>query len=274
MTLLHWQIQSGGVRACNVHRRTWQNGQGCTAHAHDYCELFWVEAGMVDHTWEGEVTVLVPGDLVALVPGETHALQAHGRAAATVVNLSLAAAEAEAARRHCGPQQRWPWAGTRAERHQVLVPEARAGLHHVIGLVDLSLPSSRDLLLLGVIHGLARSDRGGLAALPPAFRPDVLLALHEDPGLGVRALAQRLRCSREGLTRSCRRAGGRPLADGLRDWRLDRAAELMRTTDSGIAGIGTECGFAALGGFYKAFARRHGMAPGAWRLALSQQVMR
>ncbi len=274
MTLLSWQIQSGGVRSCNVHRRTWPSGQGFAAHAHDYCELFWVEGGMVEHTWNGDVTVLVPGDLVALVPGETHALKAHGRTSATVVNLSLAASEAETARRHCGPNQRWPWAGTRAERHHVLVPEARAGLRHLLGLVDLSLPSSRDLLVLGVVHGLARSDRGGLAALPPAFRRDVLLALHEEPGLGVTALAQRLHCSREGLTRAGRRACGRPLADVLRDWRLDRASELLRTTEAGIAGIAVECGFSALGGFYKAFARRHGMAPGAWRLALSTQAMR
>lgn len=274
MTLLSWQIQSGGVRSCNAHRRTWPAGEGFAAHGHDYCELFWVESGVVEHEWEGETEQLLPGDLVALVPGEMHALRATASGPVTIVNLSLAAADAARARRRLAPGQPWPWAGDRSQRRHLIAPAARAGLRHLLDLVDLRLPGSRDLLLLAIIHGLARGARGGLNALPSPLRHGLLAALERDPTAGVTALARSLRRSREGLTRTCRRATGRPLADLVREWRLERAADLLRTTDQGIASVAAACGFAALGGFYKAFARHHGQAPGIWRLASARQTMR
>lgn len=274
MTLLQWQIQSGGVRACNVHRSVWPAGMGSSEHGHDYCELFWVEAGVVVHTWDGIEERLLPGDLVALVPGETHALRASAAGPAAIVNLSLAAADAARARRRLAPGQSWPWSGDRLRRRQVLVPAARHGLRHLLDLVDPRLPGSRDLLLLAVIHGLARGARGGLHALPGELRHGLLAALERDPAAGVASLARALRRSREGLTRACRRATGRPLADLVREWRLERAADLLRTTDQGIASIAVACGFSALGGFYKAFARHHGQPPGTWRLASARRTMR
>lgn len=266
MTLLQWQIQSRGVRAFNCHRRTWAPGSAFFEHGHDYYEVFWVEDGVLDHVWDGEVQHLGVGDCIALVPGETHALRADARRSGRVVNVSLGRQAADdLALRWRATGQPWPWAGDRSERRRILGDRARQALAHLVDLVDLHLATSREFILLGLIHGLSRSTRAGLAGLDVGLRSAVLDCLDQDPTVTVGDLARRLRRSREGLTRACRRQTGRPLADLLRDWRLDRAADLLRGSDRGSDAIAAEVGFQATGGFIKAFKRRFGAAPGAWR---------
>jgi transcriptional regulator GlxA family with amidase domain len=147
----------------------------------------------------------------------------------------------------------------------VFSDQAREALRLLVDLADRHLASSRDLLLLGIIHGLSRHVRSGFQALSSDLRIALVDALEKNPTASVHDLAHTLRRSREGLTRACRRQCGRPLADVLRDWRLDRASDMLRGSDRSIDDIAMRVGFQAIGGFYKAFQRRHGCSPGQWR---------
>jgi AraC-like DNA-binding protein len=51
----------------------------------------------------------------------------------------------------------------------------------------------------------------------------------------------------------------------LRNFRLLRAGQMLRSTDLPVTEIASRVGFASLGSFGSAFARIHGMSPGAYR---------
>lgn len=266
MTLLAWQIQSGGIRTFNCHRRVYRPGEQFAEHSHDYVEVFWLESGTLQHVCNGNAEWLTEGDVVALVPGERHAFIAADRRSATIVNVSMPQAAAQAVRDHYAiPAAAWPWAGTLAQRHRRLGTQARLALRHLVEVVDHHLASSRDVMVLTLVHGLSRSSRGALTALPAGLQYDIERFLEANPAISVSELAQQLHRSREGLSRLCRRSAGRALADMLREWRLDRAAEALVTSERGIADIAVSYGFQALGGFYKAFHKQFGVAPGAYR---------
>ncbi len=263
MTLLVWERQSaGGRRQFNLHRREWLAGDAFPAHGHDYHEVFWVDDGSLIHVWDGVEEVLRVGDLIALVPGEHHAMRFRDRCA--IVNASFSSTSLVALRRRYGRGLPWPWAGDKATRRAVLTPDARQQLRGLAGLVDRSLPHSRDLFILGLLHALAQGRQETLAGVPAEVRRAISELLEAEERPTAAALARRVGCSREHLSRNVRRWSGRPLAGLLRELRLARAETLLARGGDPLAAAGS-AGFASLSGFYEAFRRRHGATPGAWR---------
>jgi AraC-like DNA-binding protein len=80
-------------------------------------------------------------------------------------------------------------------------------------------------------------------------------------------LAAMVSMSRSHFSRTFHAVAGIPLRDYVRDLRLKRAQELMRSSRLSLSAIASEAGFYDLPHFNKAFRHRFGMSPTQFRLA-------
>ena len=78
-------------------------------------------------------------------------------------------------------------------------------------------------------------------------------------------LAQQARCTSRHLGRIFQELVGTSFRDKRAEIRLEKARELLATTDCKIVDVAMESGFKSLSLFNLMFARRFGMSPGKWR---------
>lgn len=104
------------------------------------------------------------------------------------------------------------------------------------------------------------------AALDPVLAP-VLAAVHRNPGRrwSVTELAGIALLSRSAFTERFTRVLGQSPGTYVSDYRLDRAAQLLRTDARSVGAIATHMGYESEAAFSRAFARRFGAPPRRWR---------
>lgn len=78
-------------------------------------------------------------------------------------------------------------------------------------------------------------------------------------------LAQQARCTSRHLGRIFQELVGMSFRDKRAEIRLEKALELLATTDSKVVDVALESGFKSLSLFNLMFARRFGISPGRWR---------
>jgi AraC-like DNA-binding protein len=109
-----------------------------------------------------------------------------------------------------------------------------------------------------------------MAFAPPARHllraKDLADARYFEP-LGVEDLARAAGLSRAHFSREFRRAFGESPHVYLLTRRLERAAALLRNTDSSVAEICLSVGLQGIGSFTTSFSRTYGMSPTAYRAA-------
>ncbi|MDW5598177.1 AraC family transcriptional regulator [Conexibacter stalactiti] len=131
------------------------------------------------------------------------------------------------------------------------------------------------LLDVALIH-LLREQFGDEQAHPPAwFRASsdaqvgaALQALHGDPAHAwtVAELAAQASLSRAAFARRFTALLGVAPLTYLADWRMALARERLRGGDEPLAAVAAAVGYASEFSFAAAFKRRHGVAPGRWRV--------
>ena len=109
-----------------------------------------------------------------------------------------------------------------------------------------------------------------MAFVPPARHllraKDLADARYSEP-LGVDELARAAGLSRAHFSREFRRAFGESPHAYLLTRRLERAAALLRNTDSSVVEICFAVGLQSLGSFTTSFTRTYGVSPTAYRAA-------
>lgn len=131
-----------------------------------------------------------------------------------------------------------------------------------------------DLLFIHALREWSRSADtapGWLtAAMDPQLGP-VLSAVHNDPAhpWSVTELADLARHSRSTFAERFTRLFGQPPAAYVTERRLDRAADLLRSTTTSVSKIGHAVGYTSDSAFSRAFQRRYGEPPLRWRNGLS-----
>jgi AraC-like DNA-binding protein len=95
-----------------------------------------------------------------------------------------------------------------------------------------------------------------------------LVERHCDAPLSIRALAKRAGLSPWHFSRTFRAVAGRPFRAFLNERRLLKARELLEHSDLSVTQIAHEAGFYDLPHFDRAFLRRFGLAPTAYRTQL------
>ena len=107
-----------------------------------------------------------------------------------------------------------------------------------------------------------------LAVEDPVVRRAVeLLRNRLEQQLNVTELAGLLGVSRRTLQTRFRSVLGRAPLEVLHDYRLTKAASLLRQSDRDLSDIAAACGYSNATRFIEAFERRHGQSPTAYRLA-------
>ena len=94
-----------------------------------------------------------------------------------------------------------------------------------------------------------------------------LAAGARDPDLGTREVARRLGVSARTLERAYRAAGAGSIAEDLRAARLRVGAQLLSEQSLPVELVSRLSGHRSVGHFSRAFARRYGMSPPAFRAA-------
>jgi len=113
------------------------------------------------------------------------------------------------------------------------------------------------------------ADRGWIAALRDPVLAPALSLLHGEPDRRwtVAELAAGAAVSRSLLDDRFRQVLGRSPIRYLTEWRMHLAAELLATTDTGVAAIARRVGYDSEEAFSRAFKRARGRSPSHWRAA-------
>jgi AraC family L-rhamnose operon regulatory protein RhaS len=157
--------------------------------------------------------------------------------------------------------------------------QVRADLRRLLYEQTLARPGGRawavgQTLLLLVL--LARARPGAQEPAPgraaAGLRESVGRYLAELPDhffepTDLDRVAAELGMSRRRFTQLFREAAGTSWSDHLARLRIDYACQLLRETTRSVSAVAFECGFEDLSSFYRAFRRRTGHPPHAWRQA-------
>ncbi|MFD4503730.1 AraC family transcriptional regulator [Streptomyces sp. NPDC058457] len=247
-------------------------------HRHAYHELFWTRSGTGVHLVDGERTAVGPGTVLVLGRGPVHFLE-HAR------ELSGAIVRFGDELLHEGLSPRSHPGRLLTARHRPVVkvpPEDAAHFDAVIGALaaETGRPlsaSSDDVhrhLLLTVLSWIGRwydqgesSDPGGKddPDLRLYRRFNVLLerdfARHHD----VRHYARELGVSESALWRALSGVTGSPTRTLITERVMMEAARLLRFTDLAVGQVAHEVGVRDRLYFSRAFKRRYGRSPRAYR---------
>lgn len=131
----------------------------------------------------------------------------------------------------------------------------------------MTLLGGTALAYLGSFHRAPepQASRIGDALFASACR--FIEAHKDDPGLTAKIAARAIGCSRAGLYRLFEQRG-LSVADHIRDVRLNHGRALLRNARLDIGDVALRCGYGDLSAFGKAFRRRFGVTPSAWRATL------
>jgi len=131
-------------------------------------------------------------------------------------------------------------------------------------LPDRYLLSGQLYQLLMTVFSTLRVSR--LNTTPRATRAVELITTHAREALfNIEALAERLDCSREYLTRQFTSAVGVSPSDYLTQHRVRLAATELRTTSDKLDAVARRCGFSGANYFCRVFKQRTGATPAEFR---------
>ena len=185
----------------------------------------------------------------------------------------------------------WAWCAALARRYPAVTvdPEpiwvrdgdvwtsagVTAGIDLTLALVaddlgaDVALRVARELVVFLQRPGGQAQFSAGLAARPAAERPlrelQGWVADHLDEDLGVARLAARAQMSERSFQRAFRRETGATPAAYVEGLRVERACIVLQSTSAPVEAVAAECGFGTVETMRRAFHRRLGVGPAAYR---------
>ena len=117
------------------------------------------------------------------------------------------------------------------------------------------------------IESLPPEQTGWLAGLRDRFVGKALALMHAKPAFAwtVDELADRVGLSRSALAERFAALVGVPPAQYLTRWRLQLAADMLRSGRRAVAAIAADVGYESEAAFNRAFKRELGTTPAAWR---------
>lgn len=123
------------------------------------------------------------------------------------------------------------------------------------------------LQILRVYLAAHPDDKNWLAALSDPKLSKAIEAMHADHqrSWSLEALARQAGMSRSGFALNFKKQVGLPPLDYLMNWRMQRACELLRSTNQNIAAIANGVGYESESAFSVAFKKTLGRRPGSYR---------
>jgi AraC family transcriptional activator of pobA len=246
-------------------------------HRHDYHELIWTRAGNGHHLIDGEITPVQPNTVTVIARGQVHVFERAAGLHGAVVRFADELLHGDPAGR---ANPGWLLAGRSVRT--IAVPSGDiARLEGVIAALAAEAarpPDSRTVdlerhLLSTALLWLERWYDDGHIEHRAADDSDLQLyrrfadvlerdfARHRD----VRHYAEQLRVPQAVLSRSLAALTGRGTKELITERRMLEAARLLRFTDMSVGEVAFRSGFPDPLYFSRAFKRRYGEAPMAYR---------
>jgi AraC-like DNA-binding protein/mannose-6-phosphate isomerase-like protein (cupin superfamily) len=246
----------------------------------------WLEAG------ERQPLELRAGDLVLLPKGAAHVVRDDPASAVEWLEDLLAREPFDGSLRHGGAGPRtellcggFTITGKQANPLAAALPDVlrlssrsgplaatvelvRAELATTAPGVDATVARLAEVLLLQAVRAaLERTPPAGLRALADPEIGRALSLVHERPEdpWTVASLASAVALSRSAFAGRFRALVGEPPMRYVRRCRLTRAADLLRTTQAGLAEIASRSGYQSEVSLSKAFKRTFATSPGRYR---------
>jgi AraC-like DNA-binding protein len=142
---------------------------------------------------------------------------------------------------------------------------------------DTVLAKLSELMLVEAIRrhieSLPTGETGWLAGLRDRFVGKTLALIHSKPARAwtVEELAGMVGLSRSALAERFTGLVGQPPMHYLARWRLQLAANLLRTSNRNVAAVAADVGYESEAAFSRAFKRALGATPAAWRRARNRE---
>ena len=246
-------------------------------HRHDYHELIWTRAGTGRHLIDGAVSVVEPRTVTLIGRGRVHVFERASGLGGAVLRFGDELLHADRLGR-ANPG----WLLGSRTAHTVAVPAGDAArLDSLVATLAAETRRPADSrsvdvqrhLLSAVLLWVERWYEAGRTEQRDADDPERQLyrrfaeilerdfAQHHD----VRHYADELGVPQAALSRALAAVTGRPTKALITERRMVEAARLLRFTDLTIGEIAFRAGFGDQLYFSRAFKRRHGQAPMAYR---------
>ncbi|WP_300030969.1 AraC family transcriptional regulator [uncultured Roseobacter sp.] len=147
-----------------------------------------------------------------------------------------------------------------------------ANVTRLLSLASLFLIVIFAGLMVHALRGPAGTEERGATDADRALVARAAACLQEtrlftDPDLSLTRLARRIAVTDRALSEAINRHTGANVSQFINGFRVQEAADLLRTTRDPVMRIGEQAGFLTRSNFYAEFQRVHGMSPGAWRKA-------
>lgn len=255
----------------------WHDGwrDGAAGHYHSAPELFLQLSGWTRFHFPAGECLLQAGQALLLPPHLQHAERVGPDASGPFRNLVFYA-ERETFSAHLAHEarQRLPAIAHLEARKLADAHLMEAWLREASRSVDGLAPAldearARGLVAATLAQALAclagdAADAGQEPALVARVRVWVKNQLG-DAALGVRGLARLAGVTPDYLSQQFRRHSGEALLAHITRLRMERAEQLLLSTDMAIKEVAWACGYNGAGYFIQAFRRRHGQTPAVWR---------
>ncbi len=243
------------------------------AQCHDFLEIFYVLKGTGVFHIDGRRHPARGGDVLIVPAGRVHRIEDDPAQPLALYGICLAP---QVWRHEPALIEQLP-AG-RLQASKSLAVRVRADLRQLLFEQTLTRPGRCTLslgLALQLLTRLARSCLDTAPTVSPAgsasdhrqavarYLADLSHRFFEATDLDH--VAAELGMSRRRFTHLFRQAAGASWSDHLTRLRIDYACQLLSETSRSILAIAFESGYEDLSSFYRAFKRRKGLPPRAWR---------
>jgi AraC family cel operon transcriptional repressor len=252
---------------CHVHTRRFATPGAQAVHDHDFCEVFWVDAGAGVHIVNGARRALTEGLLMIVRPDDQHGFTIDDGQSFRLVNVAF-------------PRATWGYLVGRYGQPDVMdAPlEARELALDPDGLRELGV-MARDLLagarsrmaierfLLNLMYLLHTYRRAATPAGAPEWLEQACIAIRSPKHFvkGPSAFVRLSGRTPEHVAREARRWLGKTPTDVVNDARIAYTAARLAETDDPILDIALASGIANVSHFYRLFRARYASSPGQYR---------
>lgn len=232
-------------------------------HTHDFAELFVVESGQSSHVVDGMAVDVSEGDLVFVSPQDTHQFMVP-TPDFTITNVAFPAGVMT------WLQEMVPEATRAWEKGRQPAPLGVGERTRVVRMAHELATTSGPLRLVRMLSEiLVVSHRSERTWSQPEWLGRALGEWQRDAEAmrdGVGGIARIAGRSREHVSRVVKESTGQRAIDLVNETRLEMAANLLQTTDDGIADIAHQVGIDGLSHFYRLFRQQHGTTPRLFRI--------
>jgi AraC family cel operon transcriptional repressor len=240
-------------------------------HDHSFHELFWIEEGTAVHVLASGRQELPAGSLIYLQPGDAHGFATQGTVGFTLVNVTVRSSLVTTLeQRWAGSLGEWPWSGPERSRSRQLGSRVAVRLQEwADDLLHDGSQLSAETFLLDLLRMTSANRPLVLVGGLPAWLQRALGCL-DDPLVlagGVAAFVATTGHSVDQVNRAVRVHLGKTTRDLVTERRLALAERRLRATNEPILTIASDCGYASLSHFYRAFTGRYGSTPRSMRKA-------